>query len=275
MSKSKISTLGPSGTFSESATIHFLKEIDVEGYEIVYQKSILNVLESLHDKNIDLAVIPIENLSEGFIPLAVDYMHEKKHEIKIIGEAKVPVSFSFISNTESISQLFVQFVAEGQCSNFIKRLRGVEIINTQSNIESLETFRASRSDLSGAIVPKNTFKKTNYKYCVEDVTDRKRNETRFLLLSKKNGLYKYKTKKNKSSFLIVDIPNESGALHKILKKFSDRNVNLTSMISRPTGNKFGEYYFFIDVDNSIGDLPIEKSIEEIRKISKIHLLGKY
>ena len=271
-----LSTLGPAGTFSEKATLKFSKRLKLKDHTILYHKSISEVFESLTSDESQLAIVPIENLSEGFIPSVIDLIYSKKDKIHILGDTKIPVQFSFVSNTIKIKKLYVQFVAEGQCNDFISQLGDIEIINTQSNIESLELLKAEPLECAvGSIVPINAFSKDSYPYSIKNVTDRKNNETRFLLLSKDISMAKGKKTSNKASLLIYDFPNRPGALHDILKVFSDRDVNLTSIISRPTGNDFGEYYFFIDIDSSIGESPILSSIEEVKKTSSVSFLGSY
>ena len=78
------------------------------------------------------------------------------------------------------------------------------------------------------------------------VTDEKQNQTRFLVLSKKEVvLEKYLPKPDfKVSLVITPFSDRPGLLFDILKAFSNRQVNLISIMSRPTKKLIGTYHFF-------------------------------
>jgi prephenate dehydratase len=72
------------------------------------------------------------------------------------------------------------------------------------------------------------------------------------------------------------INNEPGVLSKILNEFSSRNINLTSIISRPTKRALGKYYFFIDVEGHYAiDRNISQAIELISKNNIVKILGSF
>ena len=132
----KLATLGPKGTYSESAALKYL-QLTNETYDIEYFASIKKVLHSVGNK-CDIAVLPIENFSEGFVSLVLDYIIESN--LSIISEIILPIQFSLVTNAKeasNIKRVFVQFVAKGQCSEYLDSLDNVEIVATESNIESL------------------------------------------------------------------------------------------------------------------------------------------
>ncbi|MCF2949383.1 ACT domain-containing protein [Paraglaciecola aquimarina] len=270
----KLATLGPRGTYSESAS---LKYIDASNspHEIEYFGSIKKVLNSVGQSS-DVAVLPIENLSEGFVSLVLDHLIES--ELTIVSEILLPIQFSFVSNTadlSSIDKLFVQFVAKGQCSDYIDALANVEIITTQSNIESLNCVIEDAGN-SAAIVPSTSFESKRFRHVVENVNDYKNNQTRFLALSKESRALDPSSNVNwKTSLVVFDDRDRPGLLAEVLTSFASRNVNLTSIISRPTKIEFGQYNFLIDVQGHFAELAVAEAITEINKIAKVKNMGSY
>ena len=85
--KNKIGCLGPEGTFSEEATLSFLKKNNIKA-DVVLYSSIGEVIDGLKNKKIEMAVVPIENSIEGVVNSALD---------RIIDEVKSGNSFQIIA----------------------------------------------------------------------------------------------------------------------------------------------------------------------------------
>jgi len=269
----KIATLGPNGTYSEIATKKYINTLNKK-CEIELFSSIKKTLESLETK-CDMAVLPIENLSEGYIPLVLDYMAQSN--IFIIGEIMLPIQFSYVSNVSSLNnveKLFVQFVAKGQCSEFLDTIENTKFIITESNMESLDLILATNKKYA-SIVPTNSFDKTKFKCVINNINDLKNNQTRFLIFSNKQDEEHLSDVSYRSSFVILDDNDHPGLLSDILFSFSKRKINLTSIISRPTREEFGKYHFFIDIDGHIKDLKVIEALQEINDINKVKVLGAY
>ncbi len=269
----KIATLGPKGTYSEIATMQYLKTCQ-DKYEIIYYPSIKKTLKSLGNDS-DLVVLPIENLSEGYIPLVLDYIVNA--DVYIIDELMLPIHFSYVStanNFNKIEKLFVQFVAKGQCLDFIESLNDVKVLITESNIESLDKLIEIKGN-NAAIVPANSFSLNNFTKVIDNVNDYKNNKTRFLVFATNGTDKKEDGKKYKTSIVVLDDNDHPGLLSDILFSFSRRKINLTSIVSRPTREEFGKYHFFIDIDGHIKDTTVASALEEINSINKVKVIGSY
>ncbi|MDU0356424.1 prephenate dehydratase domain-containing protein [Paraglaciecola aquimarina] len=271
----KLATLGPKGTYSESAALKYIQSTNSQ-YEIEYFGSIKKVLNSVGVSS-DIAVLPIENFSEGYVSLVLDHLIDS--DLSIVSELLLPIQFSFVSDTAdltAIDRLFVQFVAKGQCSEYIDGLDNTQIITTQSNIESLNRVLQEAGNCA-AIVPSGSFDPTTFKHVVENVNDYKNNQTRFLALSK------YRSQVDdvqanthwKTSLVVFDDHDRPGLLAEVLTSFASRQVNLTSIISRPTKIEFGQYNFLIDVQGHYREQAVAEAIDEINKIAKVKNMGSY
>lgn len=268
-----IATLGPQGTYSELATLKYI-ESQCDSYEIQYFDSIKKTLESVGN-SCNFGVIPIENLSEGFVSLVLDLLAETN--LTIVSEVILPIKFSFVSMASSVSEidkLYVQFVAKSQCSDFISTLNNVDSVTTESNIESLDLI-LKNAGLSSAIVPANSYEPSQFNIVIDDVTDYENNQTRFIILTDVKEQLQNTIGSSKTSMVILDDDDHAGLLGDILSSFSNRNINLLSIISRPTRKVFGKYNFFIDIEGHINDALVFDAVEEIKRKNKVKTLGSY
>jgi len=268
----KVATLGPEGTFSDRATKQFLGD---DSAEFTYTKTIKGVFEQLADGTSDFGIVPVENMSEGYVQPTLDALLDA--DISIISELCLSVQFAFVAGVDSIDQLktiFVQPVALGQCSEFINSLEDVTVIRTNSNIESLRLQEGEQG--AGAIIPHHIFHQYPASLKIESVSDFAHNETRFLLLKAGSDSSEC-TPSNlcKSTLFIRDDQDHSGVLNYITGAFFEHDINITSIVSRPTKQMMGKYHFFIDIEGSLADNAVISAIDTIQKLYPVKLLGSY
>ena len=81
----QVGYLGPEGTFSNEATIKITGSEDT----LVAFDNIVSIFEALADNEIEEAVVPIENSTEGSVLVTLDaLMH---YNLKIKGEFLLPI----------------------------------------------------------------------------------------------------------------------------------------------------------------------------------------
>ena len=270
----RLAVLGPKGTFSDRAADVIVNNSKDEMKKYFYP-SIDETFYSLEDE-CDIAIIPVENTLDGYVQRSLDLILEMNLHIK--GEVFVPVSFSLASNTnslETIENLYVQFKAKGQCNKIIKQLHNTKITTTNSNIESLNLLKDGYEG-DAAIIPRHTYNKDDFEFGIEDVTDFPNNYTRFLLVESNSDIDEDFNNDIKVSLYIMDANNKPGVLMRILQVFYLNNINLVSVMSRPTKECMGTYNFFIEVQSDKSDKDkIFKTIEKINKSHIVKILGVY
>lgn len=270
-----IATLGPKGTFSDIATKQYIDTLD-QACQVNHFSSIKSTLKAI-GSTCDYGVLPIENFSEGFVSLVLD--HLVNTDLYIIGEVFLPIQFSFVSQANDIADIksiFVQFVAKGQCSDFLDSFNNVEIVSTDSNVESLEMILGIKNANSGAVVPAKAFCPEELRLIVENINDYENNQTRFLVFSKQPCFSeKRKSVDYKTSIIVLNDDDHPGLLERILSSLSKRNINLTSITSRPTRQLFGKYHFFMGFDGHIKDTNIAEALCEISSNNQLKIMGSY
>jgi prephenate dehydratase len=93
-----------------------------------------------------------------------------------------------------------------------------------------------------------------------------------LILSKKKA---GESKKDKTS-IIFSIKHEPGALQDIIKNFSNYQINLTKIESRPRKNTSWEYNFYVDFEGNEMNSKIKEMLGKIQKKTLfLKILGSY
>lgn len=272
----RLASLGPAGTFSELACAQFIRQSGfADAAEVILMNHLQRVLQSIPDVA-DIAVVPIENVSEGFVPIVLDYLVSA--DLHIVSEIHLPIAFSacgYVTAKSQIKRLYVQFIAQGQCREFIDSLANVEIVATQSNSESL-ALATQHGEGAAAIVPTHIMTSAAAAHVVwqqPEVHDYAHNETRFLALAQ--GPAPADAQGAKTSLMVINDNDRPGLLEKVLHCFSTRKLNLSSIVSRPTGQGFGQYHFFMDVQASLGNIAMQGALKSLADIADVKVLGCY
>lgn len=268
-----VATLGPKDTFSDMATRRYLSRQDAN-CQVTYYPTLKMAFAAIGSEA-DLGVLPIENLSEGYVQVVLDELMAT--DLYIRDEILLPIKFALVTNCASlvdIRSLYVQFVAHGQCSEFIESLENITIHNTQSNMASLQSLEES-TEPAAAVIPHHVLKDWQGDgFSIDNVTDFAHNQTRFLVLGKEpqaiDPSLSYKT-----TLVVRDDHDKPGVLGSIVTAFSDRRINMTSIMSRPTKSQLGKYHFFIDIEGHCEQDDIAAAIEQINRQYRVKVLGSY
>lgn len=268
----KVAVLGPKGTFSDSA----LKEYAKNGKELsaCYYSTINEVFRHI-GKDCDIGIIPIENTLDGYVQRSLDMLMELN--LLITSEVTIPIDFSLVANVkniEDIKRLYVQFKTHGQCMAVIDNLDDVEIITTSSNMES---YNLVKNGVYGdsAIIPRHMYYDADF--TIETVTDSENNYTRFLVLEP-NTIKNILSKDENIKVALFVIPNidRAGILYEILDEFNKKNINLCSIMSRPTKQNMGTYNFYIELSGKYEEKDcILETLENLKNKYNLKILGIY
>lgn len=267
----RVATLGPTGTFSERAAQHWLAAGSSSKNALHFYPSLARTLAAVPEL-CDLAVVPIENIVEGIVSPVVDSF--VKRPLQIIGEVMVPIRFAYVANHPQPQRIFAQFVAQGQCSEFLAE-QSAPVLTTASNSESLQMLLESEQP-AGAIVPAHALDDLDFTEVQLDVTDVAHNETRFIAVREPRELEAAQAGIDyKTAILIIDDADHPGLLVEHLQVFAAYRVNLTALVSRPTGRRFGHYHFYIECEGHAHDSSIQAALTLIQLRNRVTVLGSF
>lgn len=265
----KIGYLGPEGTFSQEAVLTIAKNYT----ELIAFSTILNIFESLENGEIDEAVVPIENSTEGSVLITLDALTH--FDVKIKKEIILPIQQNILvqkgQKLDNITLICSHQQALAQCRNYINKL-GKQVHATES------TANAARyvTEISTAAVigSKSLAQKYNLEIIDTNIQDYQNNVTRFCLLSDCDE--KVPTGNEKTSIIISLKDDKPGGLYTVLKEFATNKINLTKIESRPSKEGMGKYIFYIDFEGHHKEDKIRETLIKLEeKVKFMKILGSY
>ena len=259
----KIGYLGPGkSTFGYAAA---KKYADGKPHaELVPHKTHYELCVAVAKKEIDVALVPIENSIDGVVNeniRIIDRLHRTYHVI-VCGEVEVPIELFFLRRADAggrPQKLIAQKVAKGQCSNkvaaFLKSHDILDFTEADSNGAAAE---AAKNDPS--VVAVGSFMAVEEYGLVKmeegSIADREKNYTRFWVL----GLKESKpTRNDKTCFLLTLDQPVPGGIAKILTPFAEEGFNMLLIAPISLEGRTWEYCFLIEFEGSFGDPRMERA----------------
>ncbi len=270
----RIAYLGPAATFTHEAA---LKQF---GDSMVYVPlpSINDVFAEVDKGEADYGVIPIENSAEGVV---FHSLHSFDilvgSNLKIVSQIYLPITHNLISNSPlgEIERIYSKDQAIAQCRGWLRRhVSQAETVDVSSTSEAVRI--AAEEKGTAAIASAQAAKAFGLPIVGESIQDMNNNVTRFLVIGHEDDCPGPVGEGNDKTSFVLSIPDKPGALQKCLQPFSDRNINLVKIESRPSRVKAWEYWFFVDVIGHFADGPIQEVYRELKDICPVvKWLGSY
>ena len=268
--ETRVSYLGPEGTFTEIATKKFFPKVGCVFIPVPTKQDVFNKVESDYA---DFGIVPIENSLEGSVRETLDLLID--YNLKIYGEIEIRIVHNLISlkgaKLSDIKYILSHPQALAQCNQWIlNNLPKAELISTSSTARAVEMVYEKNTKEYAAIGTKEAAKIYNLEILVPGIEDNPQNYTRFLVISKKENM---PTDHDKTSMVFVT-KHVPGALHKVLQIFADANINLLKIESRPRKKDLWEYIFIVEFEGNYKNMP--EIIEKIKNQTIFtKILGSY
>lgn len=267
-----ISYLGPEGSYTEQATLTNFKN-----EKLFPMPTIPAVIESVQDDITDMGVVPIENSIEGSVTFTLDSLiHD--YNVYINGEIMLNISHSLITNKskilDSIKKIYSHHQALAQCRVYLsEKLPQADLIPSSSTSAAIFDLIKDPEN-SGAIAHTRNAKKHNLNIIEENIQDEMNNITRFAILSKSKT---NPTQNDKTSFCFdFKHSDKPGQLINVMSQFSDNNINISKIESRPSKKQLGKYIFWMDIDGHLKDNNLNEIFNKIKKTTNtLKIIGSY
>lgn len=261
-----VSYLGPRGTYSEQAAI----DLFGQSTSLHPENNISDVFRAVEAGSADLAIVPIENTTEGAVRETHNLLFETS--VKICAEISIPIIHSLISDNDNIakiSSVYAHPQALAQCSTWLKaHLPKAEQIAVESNAKAAALAKEHAN--SSAIASNKAAEIYELNVLERGINDQPGNRTRFIALG---NIDTKPTGSDKTSLICV-LNDKPGALYEILGFFAEENISMTRLESQ--AYKPGQYAFHIDFIGHVQEKIVKNVIENIEKNTKIcRVLGSY
>jgi prephenate dehydratase len=269
-----IAHLGPTGTNAETAAVAYSKWLAKEKGQTALlcpYPSIAQTLRAVVGQEVALAVVPVENSTEGSVAITLDTLWELG-ALQIQQELFLPISHALLSydSLEAIQTVYSHPQALAQCQKWLEEhLPSVQLLATNSTTEAVQELKPERK--AGAIAAPRVSELYNVPILAANINDYPDNCTRFWVV----GLTPSK-EGSRTSVAFSVAANVPGALVTPLQAFARRGINLSRIESRPTKRSLGEYIFHIDLEASTAVPSIQEALVELATHTEIlKIFGSY
>jgi prephenate dehydratase len=280
----RVGYLGPEGTFTQEALIDAAGESELE---LVSYPTIYDTVMAVHAREVERALVPIENSLEGSVNATLDALAMETEDVAILGEVVHPIRQCLIARTAlelpDVEVVVSHPQANAQCARFIRtRLAGARVLSGSSTADAVRMV-AEHDGAWAAIGTRLAAERYGCRVLragVEDVPD---NETRFVWLGpvgeppggpgdRQPSLGPWKT-----AIVFWGLGSEApGWLVRCLSEFATREVNLTRIESRPRKQGLGRYMFFADLEGQEDEPHVADALQALRgHVEALRLLGSF
>ncbi len=243
-----------------------------EDSDITFYPTFDEVFDAVENGEMKYAVLPVQNSTAGSIEAVYDLLAKRNcfiaYEIKIRIEHCLAVKNG--TDIKNVKEVYSHQQALSQCSNFINEsgLKPVPYLNTALAAEKI----ASSNEEIAAISSKFCAENLKLNIIKENIENSSENYTRFICISKKAVV----SEKANIISLTLSLPHTSGALYRLLTKFSVAGLNLLRIESKPIASKEFNVLFFLDFTGNIQDEKVASFINSLKfELSDFKFLGNY
>lgn len=264
----QVAYLGPVGTFSEEATFKAF------GHSIVTTpcETLDEVFRSVESGQAEFGVVPIENSSEGAISRTLDLLLDSS--LTISGEIAIPIRHHLLTQSgtlEGVEQIVAHPQALAQCQQWLNlHVPGIKRQAVSSNGEGARL--ASKDSKIAAIAGDSAQHAYALSAVHSEIQDDAHNRTRFVVIGKNSC---GPTGRDQTS-LVLSVPNEPGAVYKMLLPLAKHGVSMSRLESRPARTGTWEYHFFVDIEGHQADEKVAVALRELQTVAAFYkCLGSY
>ena len=260
----QVVTLGPAGTYSHRAA-------GAVADDVVFRQSVTAIVEAIADGEAERGVVPIENSIEGSVTETLDALTD--HDVAVNREVVTPIRHALLAQGKSFATVASHPQALAQCrTSLTDTYPGAEREAVASTAAGVELARED-AQIAAIAHPDNAG--GEIEVIATDVQDQDSNATRFFVL----GPSAERTEAGaKTSIVVYPNANYPGLLLELLTPFADRDVNLTRVESRPSGERLGDYVFHVDLAAGLYERRTKQALSDLESVVEsgwVRRLGSY
>ncbi len=261
---------GVEGAYSHGAALQFFGE-QVDAYHVpAFEDAMKEVMEG----RAAYAVLPIENSSAGAVIDNYDLL--LKYDNYIVGETEMAVNHALLglpgAELSDIRTIYSHPQALMQSSQFLNSHREWKQISVENTAVAAKKILEEQDISQAAVASETAGKLYGLKVLKQAVNHNTANATRFIILGRE-PVYRMDAKKVSICF---EVPHTSGSLYNMLGHFIYNHVNMLMIQSRPILERNWEYRFFVDIEGTLSDAPVQNALLGIQKEAvNMRILGNY
>ena len=261
---------GTEGAYQHDAALRFFGETT----PMYHVKTFEDVMVEVEEGRADYGVLPIENSSAGAV--SDNYDNLVKHNLYIVAEIQLPVNHALLgvpgAELSDIRKVYSHSQALMQCSRYLDSHREWVQMNLENTAVAAQKVIREGDISQAAVASPIAGQLYGLKTLAEGINNDTHNTTRFIVLSRQPV---YTRSASKVSICFEGL-HKSGSLYNMLGNFIYNDVNMLMIESRPIEGRSWEYRFFVDVEGSLADGPIQNALKGIAaEAVSLRILGNY
>lgn len=173
-----VSYLGPESSFTYQAACQLFPTEQLTAYA-----SIPACLRALFRKQVDLAVVPVENSLEGSVHHTIDLL-SKHPEVEVKSEIVLPIKQQLLGNPATkITKILSHPQALAQSQQFLEtHYPNVPLVATESTTAAAMYVAEHPKEDAAAIASLETAQHVGLEILAENIQDNELNQTRFWII---------------------------------------------------------------------------------------------
>ncbi|MFB6107306.1 MAG: prephenate dehydratase [Haloplanus sp.] len=257
-------TLGPAGTYSHRAA-------NAVADEVTFSESVTAIVQAVADGEYRRGVVPIENSIEGSVTETLDALADL--DVSVVREVVTPIRHALLAQDEDFETVASHSQALAQCREYLEETYpdvGLEAV--ASTARGVERAR-SDATVAGIGHPDNAGE--TLAVLAEDIQDRTSNATRFFVVA---SPAERSEAGGKTTIVVYPNENYPGLLLELLQPFAERDINLSRLESRPSGERLGDYMFHVDIAAGLYEDRTQDAIADLEALAPdgwVRPLGSY
>lgn len=274
----RISYLGPAGTFTEAAMLALTSAGRVPGadHQPMPADSTPAALDAVRNGAADYACVPIENSIEGGVTPTLDGLAAGS-PLQIFAETALDVAFSVVTApgraVSDIRSVAAHPVAGAQVRRWLaEHLPQAHTVPANSNAAAAQ--QVCDGEVDAGVSTALAAEQRGLATLAAGVVDEANARTRFVLVGTP-APPPARTGADRTS-VVLRLANAPGALAAALTEFGSRGIDLTRIESRPTRTGLGTYLFFLDCVGHIEDGAVADALHALRgNCADVRYLGSW
>ncbi len=266
-----IGYLGPAGTYTEQAALLYAPEANLAPYP-----TISAVGAAVANGELDGGVVPIENSLEGSVTFTLDLLISQSG-LSISNEVVIPIDHYLVAprgvGADVVRVIYSHPQALAQCRGYLEsRFPQAQNEASLSTVAAVADMQASVVP-AAAICPQRATEIYDVQVLDRGIQDSTVNQTRFAVLARADHA---PTGHDRTSICFSFTVDRPGSLYGCIGEFSERDINLVKIESRPTKQALGRYIFLIDCIGHRAEPDVAAALEGLRqRVDMFKILGSY
>ncbi len=230
-----------------------------------------DALDLVERRQIEMAVVPFETTSDGLLQSTL--VELVRREVKIVELIELPLELHLFSQSEATSMVKTVYATPTDrdlCLHHLQEKVPVPIVEVTTAREAFE--HASKSADAAAVGPDWLAESYDLDPLLRGVEDEPSARVRCAVVGLRPSS---RTGSDATSFVFA-VRDTAGALLDILRAFAERDLNLTTIQSRPMDGENWSYLFFCEIHGHPTDRALVSAFEDVKRKSKFFkILGTF